>query len=66
MVLFLKNKSETFSAFSILFTKVKNQYYTRIKFLRTDYGKEFSISKFKEFYINYGINHQFFISYNPQ
>jgi len=65
-VLFLKNKSETFSAFSIWFTKMKNQYNTRIKFLRTDNGTEFTNSRFKEFCTNYGINHQFIIPYNPQ
>jgi len=63
---FLKNKSETFSEFSIWFSKMKNQYNTRIKFLLTDNGKEFTNSKFKEFCTINGINHQFFSPYNPQ
>ena len=44
---------------------MKNQYNTRIKLLRTDNGKEFTKSKFKEFCTNSDINHQFTIPYNP-
>jgi len=66
-VLFLKGKFDTFSSFYTWFCTIKNQYNTRIKFIRTDNGTEFVNSKFKDFCNKYGItHHQLTIPYNPQ
>ena len=65
-VLFLKNKNDTFTLFYFWFTKIKNQFNTRIKYIRSDNGTEFKNKYFSKFCLQYGIQHQFTIPYNPQ
>jgi len=64
--LFLKNKSETFNFFYNWFNKIKNQFNTRIQYIRTDNGTEFNNKNFKQFCNDYGIQHQLIVPYNPQ
>jgi len=54
-VLFITNKSDTFETFYNWFSKIKNIYNTRIKFIRSDNGTEFKNIKFNDFCKIYGI-----------
>ena len=59
MKLFIKNKSNIFNAFYNWFRKIKkkikNQYYIRIKYIKTDNRTEFNDYKFKSFCLIYDI-----------
>jgi len=65
-ILFIKNKSDTFETFYNWFSKIKNIFNTRIKFIRSNNGKEFKNAKFYDFCKMNGIQQQFTIPYNPQ
>jgi len=64
--LFMKSKSETFYHFHNWFNKIKNQFNKRIQYIRTDNGTEFNNKNFKQFCIDFGIQHQFTVPYHPQ
>jgi len=64
--IFLKNKSDTFSSFANWFNIIKNQFNTRIIFIRTDNGTEFKNNQFTQFCKKFGIQQQFSVPYHPQ
>jgi len=64
--LFMKSKSETFYHFHNWFNKIKNQFNKRIQYIRTVNGTEFNNKNFKQFCIDFGIQHQFTFPYHSQ
>eukprot|EP00833_Pecoramyces_ruminatium_P005940 jgi/Orpsp1_1/1179972/evm.model.c7180000071638.1 len=65
-VFFLQSKSDTFQSFFQWVSEINNIFNKPISYIRIDNGTEFSNKKFKDFYTNNGIVHQFTIPYNPQ
>lgn len=65
-IYFLKNKSEAFEVFENFATIVEKQTGRQIKIVRSDNGKEFVNSKFKEYFAKKGIVHQTTVCYSPQ
>jgi transposase InsO family protein len=65
-VCFLKNKSKAFENFKIYKEMVEKEMDPRIKFLRSDNGREFTSKEFMAYYNNHGIKRQFSISRTPQ
>ena len=63
---FLKNKSDVFEAFTNFAAIAEKQTGRQIKVVRSDNGKEFINSKFKEFFAKKGIVHQTTVCYSPQ
>ena len=62
-VSFLREKSDTFNAFKILFLKLmceKNKQIKKAIMIRSDHGKEFENSHFTKFCNKHGIDHEFF------
>ena len=50
-VLFVKNKSDIYNAFIILYNQIKNIFKNyNIKYIKTDNGTEFFNNNFNEFY----------------
>jgi len=45
---------------------VENEMDSRIKFLRSDNGGEFTSKKFMDYYNSHGIKRQFFVAMTPQ
>jgi transposase InsO family protein len=62
VVLFLKNKLESFEKFDIYKEIVENEMDSRIKCLILDNGGEFTSKEFMEYFNNHGIKRQFFIA----
>jgi transposase InsO family protein len=65
-VFFLKNKSEASENFKIYKEMVENEMDSRIKFLRSDNGGEFSSKEFMDYYSSHGIKRQFSVAKTPQ
>jgi transposase InsO family protein len=65
-ICFLKNKSEAFENFKIYKEMVENEMDSRIKFLRSDNGGEFTSKEFMDYCNNHGIKRQFSITRTPQ
>jgi transposase InsO family protein len=65
-VCFLKNKSEAFENFKIYKEMDENEMDSRIKFLRSDNGGEFTSKEFMDYYSIHGIKRQFSIARTPQ
>jgi transposase InsO family protein len=66
MVFFLKNKSEAFENFKIYKEMIENEMDSKIKFLRSDNGREFTSKEFMDYFSSNGIKMQFFIARTPQ
>ena len=65
-VYFLTGKDKTFDIFKEWFIKNQNIYNKKIKFVKTDNGKEFISNKFHELFKYNGITHLFSTPYTPQ
>lgn len=65
-VYFLKNKNKVLNYFKIFKAFVEKQSGYKIKAIRTDNGKEYVNSNFKELLRSEGIRHQITVPYNPQ
>jgi hypothetical protein len=65
-VSFLKNKSEAFRKFKTLKSLVENETNLKIKCLRSDNGREFTLDEFNEFYEYHGIIIHFSTTITPQ
>ena len=68
-VSYLREKSNTFNVFKILFLKLvreKNKQLKKAIKIRSDHGKEFENSLFIKFYNKHGINHEFSTPKTPQ
>ena len=63
---FLKHKSEALDTFKTFKRLVENMCGRRIKCLRTDQGKEFTWSVFKDYCYNHGIKTQHSTARTPQ
>jgi hypothetical protein len=66
VVCFLKNKLEAFENFNIYKEMVENEMHSKIKFLRSDIGGEFTSKEFMDYCNSHGIKRQFFIARTPQ
>ena len=55
-VLFIKIKIDTFTLYYFWSTKIKNQFITRIKYIRLDNGTEFKNKYFSKFVYNIAFN----------
>ena len=68
-VSFLREKSDTFNAFKILFLKLmreKNKQLKKATRIRSDHGKEFENFYFTKFCNKRGIDHEFSVAMTPQ
>ena len=68
-VRFLKEKSNTFNAFKILFLKLMHEKNIQLKKairIRSDHGKEFENSHFTKFYNKHRIDHELCAPKTPQ
>ena len=68
-VSFLREKSDTFNAFKILFLKLmheKNRQHKKAIRIMSDHGKEFENSHFTKLCNKHGIDHEFFAPKTPQ
>lgn len=65
-IYFIKYKSETFECFKNLKALVENEKYSKIKFLRTNRGGEFTSNEFHEFCNIHGIKREFSAARTPQ
>jgi hypothetical protein len=65
-VFFLKNKSEAFENFKIYKEMVENEMDSKIKYLKSNNGGEFTSKEFMDYYNNHGINRKFFVARTPQ
>lgn len=63
---FLKNKSDAYEAFIHFSGIAETQTGRKIKIVRSDNGKEFVNSKFKQHFAEKGIVHQTTVGYSPQ
>jgi transposase InsO family protein len=65
-VFFLKEKGETFGFVRDLFLRLRNERHgDAIRTIRSDNGLEFKNARFKTFFHNLGLEHQFFSLYTP-
>ena len=62
----LKFKLDVFDVFKHFKANVENQLDTKIKFLRTDRGGEFTSNAFKHFFLSHGLIHHFTCPHTPQ
>ena len=65
-VSFLKEKSETFTFFKMLYMHFKNVYNKCVKRIRSDHGREFENQFFSLFCDKKGISHEFLAPITPQ
>jgi transposase InsO family protein len=65
-VCFLGNKSEAFENFKVYKEMIENEMDSKIKCLRSDNGREFTLKEFMDFCSKHGIKRQFFVSRTPQ
>ncbi|XP_075475725.1 uncharacterized protein LOC142510376 [Primulina tabacum] len=65
-VSFIKEKSDTFSVFKQLVTRITNFHGLKVRRIRTDHGKEFENSSFSSFCDRKGISHEFSAPKTPQ
>jgi transposase InsO family protein len=65
-VFFLRNKSEYFENFKVYKEMVENEMDSKIKFLISDNGGEFTSKEFMDYYNRHGIKRQFSIARTPQ
>jgi hypothetical protein len=65
-VFFLKNKSEDFEKFKVYKEMVENEMDSKIKFLRSYNGGEFTSKEFMDYCSRHGIKRQFSIYRTPQ
>jgi transposase InsO family protein len=65
-VAFLKEKAEAFEKFKIFKALTKNQTSKRLKAVRSDRGREFMSSDFKELCDKHGIKREYTIVRTPQ
>ena len=63
---FLHHKSDAFEAFTNFAAIAEKQTGRQIKVVRSDNGKEYINSKFKNLFVRKGIVHQTTVSYSPQ
>ncbi|XP_073019407.1 uncharacterized protein [Primulina eburnea] len=63
---FIREKSDTFSVFKQLVTRITNFHGLKVRRIRTDHGKEFENSSFSSFCDRKGISHQFSAPKTPQ
>jgi len=64
-VIFITNKYETFEKFILWYNRIANIFNTKIKYIRTDNGKEFKNKNFEQFCQTNGIIQQFTVPFNP-
>ena len=64
-VYFLSSKSQVFFVFKKFKALVENQGGCKIKILKSNNGKEYTLSQFDQFCEDYGIEHQLSIVYSP-
>jgi hypothetical protein len=65
-VFFINNKSEAFENFKIYKKMVENEMDSKIKFLRSDNGGEFTSKEFMDYYNIHGIKRKFSVARAPQ
>ncbi|XP_075524511.1 uncharacterized protein LOC142556904 [Primulina tabacum] len=65
-VSFIREKSDTFSVFKQLVTRITNFHSLKVRRIRTDHGKEFENSSFSSFCDRKGISHEFMAPKTPQ
>lgn len=65
-VMFLKEKSETFECFKVLFTTLESLYKLKVRRIRSDNGTEFKNQFMNTFCKEPGIHHEFSAAYVPQ
>lgn len=65
-VRFLRNKSKVFEAFKDFKTFVKNKKEKRIKYLKSDNGKEYLSNEFNYFLKKIGVQRRLSVAYNPE
>ena len=65
-LIFLKSKSETFTAFKQYKAYAENHLNAKIKCLRNDKGGEYISNEFKEFLVDHGITSQYTVHARPQ
>ena len=65
-VYFMRHKSETIDRFKLWKTEVGNQTGTKIKYLRSDNGTEYTDSRFTELCKEHGIKRHFTVRKIPQ
>ena len=69
MVSFLREKSDKFNAFKLLFLNLmrdKNRQLNKAIKIKSDHGKEFKNSLFTKFCNKHGIDHEFSTPKTPQ
>jgi transposase InsO family protein len=59
-VVFLKSKDEVFEHFRSLALRLNNEHPNCLKVIRSDNGAEFRNTSFDQFYLEYGVDPQFF------
>jgi len=64
-IIFITNKYETFEKFTLWYNRISNIFNTKIKYIRTDNGKEFKNKSFEQFCQTNGIIQQFTVPFNP-
>jgi hypothetical protein len=65
-VFFLKNKSKYFENFNVYKEMVENEMDSKMKYLRSNNGGEFTSKEFMDYYNMNGIKSKFFIARTPQ
>ncbi|XP_075524516.1 uncharacterized protein LOC142556908 [Primulina tabacum] len=65
-VSFIREKSNTFSVFKQLVTRITNFHGLKVRRIRTDHGKEFENSSFSSFCDRKGISHEFSAPKTPK
>jgi len=63
---FLRDKAKVASIFKKFAKNAQNQFYVKIKKIRSDNGKEFDNTNIEECYDEVGIKHEFSSTYTPQ
>ena len=62
----MKSQTELFSIFQKFFAKIRNQFHTSIRILRSDNALEYLFAPFSNFLSSHEILHQSSFAYTPQ